>query len=88
MTRDEWDRRFSESFCEPTDDLLERPLKKALSDCLAAATDFPDSPFARTCLALNAALSPSEHSPTGEIFASPGATSSLSATLNQPSLIR
>jgi hypothetical protein len=88
MSRDEWGTLFRDSFCEPAPDHLERPLTKALSDCLAAASDFPDSPFARTCLALNYALRPFEHDPAREIFAPPTATSPLAAVLNLPSLIR
>lgn len=88
MARDEWGTIFRESFCEPTPNHLERPLTNALSDCLAAATDFPDSPFARTCLALNYVLHPFEHSPAREIFAPPGATSPIDAILNPSLLIR
>lgn len=88
MTRDEWDNLFRESFCEPTEDRLERPLYKALSDCLDSANDFPDSPFARTCLALNVALRPYEHNPVREIFAPPAAMSPLAAVLNLPTQTR
>ncbi|MFO0575487.1 MAG: hypothetical protein U1A78_15950 [Polyangia bacterium] len=88
MTRDEWDRIFEGAWCEPTPDHLERPLTEALGDCLAASADFPDSPFARTCLGLNYALRPSEHSRAREIFAPPAATPPLAAVLYLPSPIR
>lgn len=88
MTRDEWDRIFEGASCEPTFDHLERPLTEALGDCLAAAAAFPDSPFARTCLALNYALHKSEHSRVQEIFAPPGAMPSVAAALYLPSPIR